>query len=240
MEIAQTSYGWQTSSLKVLLGKVAAITLALTLHGSLLLPLLIKPDYTPPAPISTASFEFVNLPTEINSEQTEINKAIEPVIEQVITQPEVITPPAVIQEPTPQAVDEIAIPAIKKLVKAQPTPKSQPRRKTAKPKPAKIIAPQKNVIPKPIVEKPVEPTKTTPIVNKQEENFASRKKTFTPPVGRVSMLNNPKPVYPIFARRRGFEGLVLLSVDVNSEGYPLGVKIKKGSLIPRVDKALGE
>jgi periplasmic protein TonB len=223
MEIAQTAYGWQTGSQKRLLGKIAAITLALTIHASLLLPLLIKPEITPPTPISTASFEFVNLPTEINNKKTEVNRVVEPVIEQTTTQPEA-TPKAITQA-LPQAIDETAIPIIKKLVKAKPTTSSKPRRKPAKVEPQQ----QKKVIAKPIIEKPVEIKKVTKKAKQQTNSLANKQNIFTSPVGRVSMLNNPKPVYPVFARRRGLEGVVLLSVDVNSEGYPLGVKIKKGS-----------
>ncbi|MBF0444995.1 MAG: energy transducer TonB [Magnetococcales bacterium] len=228
MEIAQTAIEWQEALHKKVLGKIAAITLALTIHGSLLLPLFLKPDHTPPVPISIASFEFVNLPIEeINDEKTAIDKIIEPIIEEAITQPEVITPPEITQDPTPavpQEIDDKAIPVIKKLVKAKPAPISQPKRK-----PPKKIAQQKKPEPKPVFEKKVEPKKIAQKITPKSNSSPNKQNIFTPPVGRVSMLNNPKPIYPVFARRRGLEGLVLLSVDVNSEGYPLVVKIKKGS-----------
>ncbi|MBF0188252.1 MAG: energy transducer TonB [Magnetococcales bacterium] len=52
---------------------------------------------------------------------------------------------------------------------------------------------------------------------------------FTPPVGQVSLMNNPKPHYPRFARRRGLQGLVLLRVEVDDAGHPLQVSIKRSS-----------
>ena len=40
---------------------------------------------------------------------------------------------------------------------------------------------------------------------------------------------NPPPVYPMIARRKGYEGVVLLSVEVLSDGRVAQVKIKKSS-----------
>ena len=43
--------------------------------------------------------------------------------------------------------------------------------------------------------------------------------TFVAADSRPYMLDNPKPVYPASARRRGMQGVVLLSVKVNEKGY---------------------
>lgn len=53
-------------------------------------------------------------------------------------------------------------------------------------------------------------------------------------------LRNPKPAYPVFSRRQGEEGKVLLRVRVSSEGLPLDVDIKQSSGFPRLDAAARE
>lgn len=45
----------------------------------------------------------------------------------------------------------------------------------------------------------------------------------------VAALNNPKPAYPLAARRRGVEGRVLLFARVSADGSCAEVKLKKSS-----------
>lgn len=45
----------------------------------------------------------------------------------------------------------------------------------------------------------------------------------------VAALNNPKPPYPLAARRRGIEGRVVLSVLVRTDGTSGGVTLKQSS-----------
>lgn len=45
----------------------------------------------------------------------------------------------------------------------------------------------------------------------------------------ADMLRNPKPPYPLLARRRGYEGRVLLSVLVRADGASGGVTLKQSS-----------
>jgi protein TonB len=42
-------------------------------------------------------------------------------------------------------------------------------------------------------------------------------------------LNNPAPEYPELARRRGYEGVVLLKADIDAQGFPVKVDIEKSS-----------
>lgn len=50
-------------------------------------------------------------------------------------------------------------------------------------------------------------------------------------------LHNPRPAYPASARRRGSEGLVLLGVNVNAQGYPEEIVLKKSSGDASLDAA---
>ena len=51
----------------------------------------------------------------------------------------------------------------------------------------------------------------------------------TPPVFSAAYLKNPPPEYPLAARRRGQEGLVLLAVRVNESGSPVEVRVAESS-----------
>jgi protein TonB len=50
-------------------------------------------------------------------------------------------------------------------------------------------------------------------------------------------LRNPKPAYPLFSRRRGEEGTVLLLVAVSAEGTASQVSLHRSSGFPRLDDA---
>lgn len=50
-------------------------------------------------------------------------------------------------------------------------------------------------------------------------------------------LHNPKPVYPVLARRQGEEGKVLLKVRVSAQGTALDVAVSKSSGYGRLDNA---
>ena len=51
----------------------------------------------------------------------------------------------------------------------------------------------------------------------------------TPPRSNAGHLNNPEPTYPLSARKRRLEGIVLLMVDVSNDGHPAAVSVKESS-----------
>jgi protein TonB len=53
----------------------------------------------------------------------------------------------------------------------------------------------------------------------------------------ASYLSNPRPDYPEVARRQHQEGLVILSVEVDSDGRPSEVSVAHGSGFPLLDQA---
>lgn len=53
----------------------------------------------------------------------------------------------------------------------------------------------------------------------------------------ANYLHNPKPAYPISARRMGDEGKVLLRVRVSTDGSALAVQIGQSSGFPSLDEA---
>jgi protein TonB len=58
-----------------------------------------------------------------------------------------------------------------------------------------------------------------------------------PPHFNVAYLNNPRPAYPLAARRLGIEGVVLLRVQVSSAGAPEQVDISRSSGAQVLDEA---
>ena len=64
--------------------------------------------------------------------------------------------------------------------------------------------------------------------------------SITPPQFGAAYLNNPKPIYPTFARRMGIEGTVILKVLVSREGRPLKIDVGKSSGNDLLDKTAVE
>ena len=60
---------------------------------------------------------------------------------------------------------------------------------------------------------------------------------YVPPDARAGHLNNPKPPYPLLARRRGLQGLTVLTVEVTEDGRPLSIHIKRESGHAMLDRA---
>ncbi len=138
-----------------------------------------------------------------------------------------VTPP----EPPPVVPDEADVPDEAEPVDEAPEPPPTP-----KPKPK----------PKPKIEtNPKEPAQSdraaatagpTPV----SANAAPAAPAYVPPSSQAAYLNNPKPVYPHAARRRGMQGTVLLSVRVGAEGRALGVALKESSGFALLDRAAQE
>lgn len=64
---------------------------------------------------------------------------------------------------------------------------------------------------------------------KEKSLSAGSATTFIKADSRPYTLDNPKPVYPTSARRRGMQGVVLLSVEVNIKGYVENIDILRSS-----------
>jgi len=60
---------------------------------------------------------------------------------------------------------------------------------------------------------------------------------YSPPSFGVRYLDNPKPAYPMLARRRGLEGTVRLEVRVSAEGIPTAVKVRESAGHEALDDA---
>ncbi len=121
--------------------------------------------------------------------------------------------PGRIELPRPYAVDHLevsfaAAPAPRSTVRAAKTPAMPSNTAAHKPTPAESAAASAPA------ESPAGAGRDEPLV---EAKFD------------VATLHNPKPPYPLTARRRGYEGRVLLSVRVLTDGVCGGVTLKQSS-----------
>ena len=126
-------------------------------------------------------------------------------------------PPAAAPPPPPPAVDELA---------ANPKPKPQPVPKPVvkqapKPQPKPVEAPPPAPVAAPAPPAPAPPA-PAPI---------------TPASANAAYLKNPAPEYPQMAQRRGWEGTVLLRVEVLPSGKPGQIQIQKSSGRDALDTA---
>lgn len=134
--------------------------------------------------------------------------------------PPVVEPPPpappIVEPPPPPVVDELAAkPAPKPVPKPKPKPAPKP---VAKPEPKPVETP-----PPPVAAPaPVAPPAPAPV---------------TPPSANAAYLKNPAPEYPQMAQRRGWEGTVLLRVEVLASGKPGQIQIQKSSGRDALDAA---
>jgi len=133
-----------------------------------------------------------------------------------VVQPPPPAPAPPVVEPPPPVIDELAAKPkpkpkpVPKPVAKQP-PKPQPKPVEAPPAPAPVAAPA-----------PPAPPAPAPV---------------TPPSANAAYLKNPAPEYPQMAQRRGWEGTVLLRVEVLPSGKPGQIQIQTSSGRDALDAA---
>ncbi|MFH2133821.1 MAG: energy transducer TonB [Pseudomonadota bacterium] len=105
-------------------------------------------------------------------------------------------------------------------VKPEPKPEPKPR----------VIEPEAPVVqePEPVVEEAPAPAMETPPSPIQLD---------AEPDYRADYLNNPRPPYPLVARRMGYQGKVVLNVEVLAEGRAGEVKLQTSSGYDILDRA---
>ena len=109
-----------------------------------------------------------------------------------------------------------------RVVEPEAPPESKPKLRVAEPE-----APH---VPEPVVqeETPPAPTMETPPSPVQLD---------AEPDYRADYLNNPKPPYPMLAQRMGYQGKVVLNVEVLGEGRAGEIKLHSSSGYDILDKA---
>lgn len=110
----------------------------------------------------------------------------------------------------------IAMPSPPQTTTVQPKPQDKP--KPVKPEPAPQVAePDVPAEAPPVESAPPQPENATPSLPDQEPEY------------RAAYLNNPLPGYPMVARRMGWQGKVVLNVEVLESGLPGQIKLHQSS-----------
>lgn len=184
--------------------------------------------------------------TEQDASNLSLEMALTPVEAATTTQPVVHaalsrqTPPrAPVEKIVQTPVVETHPPANQKPVASEVFPEPIPL-----PEPVHTTAPQTVAVATIVKTIPRETSsETPPIVARSEGNSPKSTEvmiTPTQPRGMVSkpdFRRNPKPVYPAIARRRGWEGTVLVGVKVTTDGRAGEAWVKQSSGYAVLDEA---
>lgn len=83
---------------------------------------------------------------------------------------------------------------------------------------------------KPVVNTPaLEQTMQTTTATQSAPPAPAKVNDYVAPDITAAYRDNPKPAYPMMAKRRGLEGIVMLAVEINAQGIPQTVAIKQSS-----------
>ncbi|MEH0835538.1 TonB family protein [Pectobacterium cacticida] len=187
---------------------------------------------------SSASTPPVTVPARPQPVSVELVATVaDPVVQAQLAEPEAVASPP---EPTPPVVEK----PIDDNALLPPEPeKKAPERKASKKKPEPV--PKKAAVkktppaptPKPQAETVSASTPTTPNPVAQRAVSQPVDAPLTPPLANADYLHNPAPSYPDVAISRGYEGTVLLNVQVRADGKVQTIRIKQSSGYPSLDEA---
>lgn len=194
----------------------AAAALAAVLHGLLLFWYVNRPaplPLTEAAPLPTIDLVLSNRKRSSWERQDDPSAPPAP----AVVQPKVPPPPVPPEE--------------------EKKPDLKPVKKP-KPKPVRKKSEVKRVEPKKLEQADTAPpAPATPSAPVQDRAAAPRNDAYAPASSNADYLHNPKPVYPGIARRRHWEGLVLLRVYVTSDGRCGEVSVQRSSGHEVLDRA---
>ncbi|MEI7381415.1 TonB family protein [Pectobacterium versatile] len=203
-----------------------AVIATLLLHAAVLA--LFNSASTPPVTVPAR-------PQPVSIEL--VAAAAEPVLQAQHAEPEPIEPDVVTPPP------ELTPPPVDKLVddNALLPPVLEKKEPEKKPEPApKKVAVKKNPpapAPKPQAEAASATAPITPAPVAQKAVAQPVDAPLTPPLANADYLHNPAPSYPDVAISRGYEGTVLLNVQVRADGKVQTIRIHQSSGYPSLDDA---
>lgn len=129
-------------------------------------------------------------------------------------------PPAV-QAPAPRPLEPMVAPKPPPRPLPKPAPRSKPSPRP-KPRPEPLIEAAPVINPASVAPAPMQP-KVAPVAE------VAPTAPVLVPATRAASTRNPKPEYPMIAKRRGWQGTVLLEVEVKENGRPGSVKVRESS-----------
>ncbi|SLM62517.1 MULTISPECIES: energy transducer TonB [Dickeya] len=197
------------------------LAVALALHGALIGALLLRqpPDpITPPRPLPVVIEFAASAPAEAES--------------QPVTPPAAAPAPpvdtAVAETPEPADVTPVTPPVVDTLAQTPP-----PVRQAKPPKPRKTAPDNRQ----PAAHSPATTTAAPLAAASAPVSAAPPSAPLTPPSASAGYLRNPAPAYPDVAINRGWEGTVLLHVQVRPDGKVQAIELQRSSGYPALDDA---
>ncbi|MFJ5418449.1 energy transducer TonB [Pectobacterium carotovorum] len=203
-----------------------AVIATLLLHAAVLALFhsASTPPVTVPARPQPVSIELVAAAAEpVLQAQPAEPEPIEP---DVVTPPPELTPP-----PVDKPVDDNALlPPVPEKKEPEKKPEPTPKKVAVKKSPpaptpksqAEAVSATAPITPAPVAQKAVAQPVDAPL---------------TPPLANADYLHNPAPSYPDVAISRGYEGTVLLNVQVRADGKVQTIRIHQSSGYPSLDDA---
>jgi len=154
-----------------------------------------------------------------------------------MTKPQPVKKAATVQKAKPAQVQKQKPVAKKKVASVIPEPEPKPQ---AKPLPVPSSEPEPELEPVQTAVETQPPLAISavaePIEVVQPRQAAIAEESYVPPSSNVAYYHNPKPRYPMAAKRRGMEGVVELRVMVDSRGHPAMIEIKQSSGFKVLDR----
>jgi protein TonB len=149
-----------------------------------------------------------------------------PTVQVSLVSPSVPEPPVAPTPPDP--------PKPKEPPKPQPIQKPVP---VPRPLPVAERSPEpvQEDVAAPVAAAPVAPPPPAPAAAPAPQPAAEP--VVEPPQYKAAYLSNPRPQYPLAARRRGIEGTVLIRAEISTAGECLRAEIRKGSGYEMLDHA---
>lgn len=165
-------------------------------------------------------------------------KPPEPLQVELRRPPPEITPPKLLPLEPPPPLRERVKPT---PLKPQPAPPREERPIEAPRAPILTAPPEAPVTPAtpvvPVVPVAPEPKPAPPPPPEPPRAQPAPPPPVTPPRSDAAYLNNPRPAYPLAARRRGDQGTVYVRVLVTADGLAGNVALEKSSGHPSLDEA---
>ncbi|WP_040725848.1 energy transducer TonB [Thiomicrorhabdus sp. Kp2] len=212
---------------------------------------IVKIETTPKLTKVPVTLAMFSEPAPIIETPIEVKTPVEPVVEPIVEK----TP-----EPIEETIEEPVVEPIKPpVIKPEPVKKKPEPKKEAKTESKKVVKkqpPKQDVEPKPI-QKPVKPAKAvTQSAPKPEVKTAETQKVAKKPAMnsysteqvenaeqnylqalRKQILTYAQDTYPRRAKRRHWEGNVVIKFNLNTEGYITQLKIIESSGRSILDQA---
>ena len=215
-----------------------AALLAILFHGTLLVVEFPEPKNRMPTLSEFKTLNFSLL--EENSMFSKKEKVTKPTPLQTIKKEPRKESPVQKKPPSLPTLKKQAVKPVKpkKGIKRVKTKKTVVK-KLVEPSPAELIEKAVTETPEALAESLVQPSTPSVLKNEmdKEERSALTSAGQVVQEARPLYLINPPPLYPLVARKRKYEGVVILEVFVDKEGRVDNIRLFKTSGYPVLDKA---